>query len=80
MLQGSAETLEDGGDTEGVKDLRSSSLRLLARLWLRFPNEVDWRHLWPPFLAAAASLQPRMEVCWHSAAAACLVELQLHAT
>lgn len=47
---------------EGFKELRGGCLRLLAQLWLRFPDAVEWQPLWPAFLALIDRLLPRMEV------------------
>ncbi|KAK9808411.1 hypothetical protein WJX73_001754 [Symbiochloris irregularis] len=62
-LQADGPAQAQGRDTaDGGKELRSSCLRLLAQMWTRFPEDLDWGPLWHPFFAAALPLLPRMEM------------------
>ncbi len=47
---------------ERHREVRGAALRLLARLWLRFPatREADWNEAWGPLLAAVQPLVPRL--------------------
>ena len=47
---------------EGTKELTGACLRLLAQLWLRYPDAIDWGPLFEAFFDCATVLLPRMEV------------------
>ena len=45
---------------EGERALRQGCLRLLAAMWQLFPEDLDYRAVWPEFLTATAVLWPRL--------------------
>jgi U3 small nucleolar RNA-associated protein 20 len=42
------------------RELRSTGLRLLANLWLRFPTAADYNDVWPVLLPAVEPLMARL--------------------
>ncbi|EFJ49017.1 hypothetical protein VOLCADRAFT_104545 [Volvox carteri f. nagariensis] len=51
------------GPLERHREVRSSALRLLAQVWLRFPasTSADYNELWDVFLPAVQPLIPRLQ-------------------
>ena len=44
------------------KDMRNSSLRMLAEIWQRFPEACDYSHAWVPFAELAEPLLDRTSI------------------
>ncbi|GIL61502.1 hypothetical protein Vafri_15933, partial [Volvox africanus] len=53
----------DPGPIERHREVRSTALRLLAQVWLRFPasTSTDYNELWGVFLPAVQPLIPRLQ-------------------
>lgn len=55
---------EDGRQQGARKDLATACVRLLASMWLDFPDSIAYDALWQPFFAAVAELKGTLQVSW----------------
>jgi U3 small nucleolar RNA-associated protein 20 len=46
---------------EASREVRATSLKILAQVWTRFPAATDFNPLWPHFFAATAPLLARLQ-------------------
>ena len=52
----------EAAKVEGAREVRSSTLRLLADLWTRFPAGADYNPLWPRFFAVVEPIAQRLPI------------------